>query len=267
MSLCLGRKPARYTTKSMRRMLILNRHLAALGPAPAASADYVTAVEKATGGDWGMMGNSEWGDCTEADTAHQLMLRTANAGTLVIPTTAQVGARYSLDTGFDPNAKPDADGNNPTDNGADELSIISDLEATPFLGYKDDAAANIDPTNLDHVKWGIQLFGAVRLGIVCTQAMQDQFGAGHPWDGTGNQTVLGLHDVCAVKYDADGTIWIITWGKRFPTTPGWWASQPQGPMVEEAHAELSTAWLNASGMAPSGFNQVALVADLQAVTN
>ena len=263
MSLCLGRKPARYTTKSMRRMLILNRHLAALGPAPAASADYVTAVEKATGGDWGMMGNDQWGDCTEADTAHQLMLRTANAGTLVIPTTAQVGARYSLDTGFDPNAKPDANGNNPTDQGADELSIISDLEATPFLGYKDDAAANIDPTNLDHVKWGVQLFGAVRLGVNLPQSAMDQFSADQPWDVIANDGgIIGGHDVPIVKYDASGVFYIVTWGKRIEMTPAFLAKY-----VEEAHAELSTAWLNATGVAPSGFNQVALVADLQAVTN
>jgi hypothetical protein len=263
MSLMLGRKPARYTAKSMRRMVILGQRLASLGLAPTASADFVSAVEKATGGDWGMCGNDTVGDCTEADSAHQLMLRTANAGTLMIPTTAQVLARYSLDTGFDPNAKPDANGDNPTDQGADELSIIEDLEKTPFLGYQDDAAANIDPSNIEHLKWGVQLFGAIRLGVNLPQSAMDQFNAGKEWDVIASDGgIIGGHDVPMVMYDASGLFYIVTWGKRIAMTPAFLAKY-----VDEAHAELSTAWLNATGMAPSGFNQATLVADLQAVAN
>ena len=255
-----GRKPARYTRKSFARGIIMARALDSLGLPPSASSDYVMAVEKVVGDNWQMLGNDTVGDCTEADTGHQLMLHSANAGTIIIPTEAQVIGRYSLDTGYDPS-------NPASDQGGEELSIIANLEKTPFLGVKDLAAGNIDPTNLKHLKWGIQLFGAVRLGIVCTQAMQDQFAAGKPWDGSGDQTVLGLHDVPAVKYDADGTIWIVTWAKLFPTTPQWWASQPQGPMVEEAHCEMNSAWIEAGGLGASGIDGKQLIADLQQVQN
>src|SRR6185369_13523516 len=98
-----GKKPATYTPRSMGTALVLARHLDPLGSPPPASNNYVEAVEKATGGDWGMMGNDLVGDCVIADDAHYHMLRTANTGTIEIPTTQQVLDQYSAVTGYNPN--------------------------------------------------------------------------------------------------------------------------------------------------------------------
>ncbi len=246
----LGRLPARHTIASIRRKMRLGVALESLGPPPSVSDDFVSAVDKATGGDWQMLGNDQWGDCTCADTGHQVMLRTANASKIIIPTTDQVLALYSAITGF---KFTDA-----TDQGADELSVIEYLAKTGWLGMKVDASANIDPAQMDHVKWGVQLCGAVRLGINLTQGMMDQFDDGRPWDVGGNAAILGGHDVPVVKYDADGTIWIVTWGKLQAMTPACFAA-----CVDEAHMEYSDEWLEATGLAPNGLDRATLLNDLQ----
>jgi hypothetical protein len=248
----LGRLPARHTVSSIRRKMMLGIALESLGPPPSASDDFVAAVDKATGGDWKDLGNQKWGNCTCADTGHQMMLRTANAGTIIIPTEDQTVALYQqVCPEFNPNTGTG-------DDGADELSVIEFLAKTGWLGFKDDASGNIDPGQLDHVKWAVQICGASRIGIKVTQGMLDQFDAGKPWDGSGNKTVVGLHDVPIVKYDADGTLWVVTWAKLHPMTPGCFAS-----IADEAHMELSKQWLEASGLAPNGLDWPTLVNDLQ----
>jgi len=251
-----GRKPARYTRKSFARGIVMARALDSLGLPPSASSDYVMAVDKITGGDWGMDGNDTAGDCTCASTAHQLMLHSANAGTMIQPTAEQTLALYSAITGFNP-ADPS------TDQGADELSVIEYLEKTGWLGTKDTAAANIDPLNIAHLKWGVQLFGAARLGVNLPQSAMDQFNAGQPWDVIANDGgIIGGHDVPIVKYDASGVFYIVTWAKLQPMTPAFVAKY-----VEEAHCEMNSAWIEAGGLGASGIDGKQLIADLQQVQN
>lgn len=261
MNLKLGRKKAHYDRRSLVSSHIMARHLGALGPAPAASPDWLTAVAQESAGDWGMFGNDQYGDCVFADCAHQEMLRTANAGTIWIPTVEQVLALYSACTGFNPNDPS-------TDNGADELSVIDYLTTTGWQGRKLDGHANLDPSNLEHLKWAVCLFGASRLGLNLPQSAMDAFNAGQPWDAGNDASPIGGHDVPLVKYQGD-MFFVVTWGKLQPVTPGFMAATyPDGtPYVEEAHAELALDWMNATGTAPSKLDLAQLVADLRAVGN
>lgn len=63
-----------------------------------------------------MLGNDVVGDCTFASKGHQLMMVTANTGSILIPTTAQILAACSDLTGYDP-SQTQPDGSNPTDQG------------------------------------------------------------------------------------------------------------------------------------------------------
>jgi len=256
-----GRKPARFTRASFARAHILARHLADLGPAPAASPDWVTEVMRQSPGGWMMLGNDVVGDCTIADCGHQEMLRTANVGAITVPTTSQVLALYSAITGYNP-----SDPN--TDQGADELTVIQYLTATGWLGNRKlDGSANLDPTQLDQLKWAVCLFGASRLGLNFPDSAMNQFNAGDAWDYVAGAQLAGGHDVPIVKYDGDGTIWIVTWGKLQPVTPAFMAAKFDDgtPYVEEAHAELAFDWINAVGTSPSGFDLKALVEELNSV--
>lgn len=253
-----GRKPAVHNLRTARTMMAMHQHLAALGVPPSASNPYYVAVEKIVSGDWGMLGNDSAGDCVEAQEGHTLMLRTANAGTIVIPTAQQVIALYSAETGYDPRQQQ-SDGTNPTDGGTDETSDAQYMISTGFLGHKADATAMLDPTNVDHIKWAIQLFGAVELGVNWTQQAMDQFNAGQPiTDFSG--TSIGGHSVPIVHYEGD-TPYIVTWAERVPTTWDWVKSA-----ADEAHGLIFADWICAQGTAPSGFDLTTLVGDLSAIS-
>ena len=254
-----GRKAARFTRASLVSSHIIARHLASLGPAPVASPDWVAAVMKQSAGGWQMDGNDAYGDCVFADCAHQEMLRTANVGKIWIPSVEEVLALYSACTGFNPDDPS-------TDQGANEGDVIQYLTQHGWLGRKLDGHADLDPTQAEHMKWAVCIFGASRLGVNLPQSAMDQFRTNQPWDYAGDDSPIGGHDVPLVKYDGH-YFYVVTWGRLQAVTPGWMAATyPDGtPYVEEAHAELALDWVNAKGTAPNRLNLKQLVADLNSI--
>ena len=251
MPLKFGKKPPVHTARTMRSALALARHLDPLGTPPPASNPYYQAVESAVGGPdkWGMMLNDQLGDCTCADTAHHLMLRSANVGQIVVPTDADVERMYEA-FGFRP-------GDSSSDQGANETDVCRWDQQVGLLGHKCVNYGSLDPRNLDHLRWGVQLFGAVRLGIQVPDDMEDQFVAGQVLARRpGSQLTEDGHDVPVVHYEGD-RVWIVTWGRRVETSWDWlrWC-------VDEAHAELYPDWIRVQGTAPNDFTLDQLVADL-----
>ena len=269
-----GRKPVRHTAASFMRSHIMTRALNALGTPPATSPDWVSAVTKQAG-QWFMDGNDQYGDCVIADCAHVEMLRTANVGTIWLPPQANVLALYAYFQGMkiDPNADLAPSSlsqieqylaNN--DNGCDELTVIQYLTSTGWLGRKLDGSANLDPTQLDQIRWANCIFGASRLGLNLPDSAQSQFEAGQPWSPVVGAQLDGGHDVPVVGYD--GTyFYVVTWGKLQPVSPAFMtAKYPDGtPYVEEAHAELAFDWVNQAGTCPAGLNLTKLVANPSAL--
>jgi hypothetical protein len=249
----LGRRPAVHTRRTMRSALALARALDPLGTAPPASNDYVAAVNAATGGNWQMLGNDQYGCCVEADDGHFLMLRTANVGKIVTPTTADILALYSAETGFN-----QADPN--TDTGTDETSDCQYMVTTGLLGHKADGTAMVDISNLDHVRWSIQLFGSCKFGINLPQSAMNQFNAGQPWTVVADDGgIIGGHDVLGVKYD--GTMfYAVTWGKLQPVAPPWILKY-----ADEGHALMFADWIESTGTSPSGFSLAPLLSDLSEI--
>lgn len=265
-----GRKPARHTMASFLRSHVMARALNVLGTPPATSPDWVSAVMKQSPNGWPMDGNDQYGDCVIADCAHQEMLRTANAGTIWIPNTLNVLGLYAYFQGYrgDPSNISTIEqylANN--DNGCDELTVIQYLTKTGWLGRKLDAHANLDPTQLDQIRWAVCIFGASRLGLNLPDSAQSQFEAGEPWDYVSGAQLDGGHDVPVVQY-GNGLFGVVTWGKLQPVTPAFMtAKYPDGtPYVEEAHAELAFDWVNAAGTCPAGLDLTKLMADLSAIT-
>jgi hypothetical protein len=249
-----GRRPPVHNRHTMRAALAMARALDPLGVAPTVSNDYVTAVDAATGGDWGMMGNDSVGDCTYADCGHQVMLHTANAGTIIVPTAAQVLALYSAITGYVP-------GDEATDQGADEHSVCQYMMETGLCGQVSAGSGQVDPTNLDHLRWTVQLFGACRLGITVGQDSIQQFSSHQPWESVTTDPNAGGHDVPIVKYDEEYA-YVVTWGGLQAVS---WGLIQNPQFLEEAHAEVYPDWVRASGTAPSGFALNALLSDLAAI--
>ena len=250
----LGRRPARHTLRTFRGGLALARALAPLGAPPAVSSDYVSAVKRQA--PWGVYLNDQLGDCVCADSAHQVMLHTANAGVIVVPSDAEVLQLYEAVGGYIP-------GQPATDQGCDETAMCEYLQSTGLAGQQSAGSGAVDPANLAHIRWAVQLFGACRLGIVVDAAMESQFSSGQPWStpAAASDTSAGGHDVPAVGYDAE-YCYVVTWGGLQPVE---WALMAQSAFLEEAHAEVWPDFVRAGGTAPSGFDLTQLLADLPAV--
>lgn len=250
----LGCRPAYHNKRTMRSALSMARALDSLGSPPDASMDWTAAVDAQTHGDWGMDGNDQVGDCVIADDAHFIMLRTANTGKIAIPTTAECLEQYKVVTGWNGVI------GDPSDQGTSETDDCAWLVKTGFLGHQANATGMIDPGNLDHLRWTIQLFGAVKFGVNLPQSAMDQFNAGQPWTVVKNDGgSIGGHDILGVTYSANGFN-VVTWGKLQPVDPAWILKY-----ADEAHALLFTDWINAQGTAPNGFNLANLLADLPEV--
>lgn len=262
MSYKLGRQPAIHNLTTMRRAIAMARVLDTLGDPPPHPMNYCDAVDVAVGGDnnWGMMGNNSIGDCTFADSAHQIMIHTANVGKIFIPTDSEVIAAYSACTGYNP-------ANPASDQGAAEVTVCDFMIKYGLAGQKSEATAPIDPINTKHLMWGVQLFGAVRIGLTLPASAETQFNNNQPWDVVPGSQILGGHDVCITYYEtmANGTpMWYIcSWGRgRQPMTDAF-----RNLYVEEAHGELYMDWLTTWGISPSGFNTKQLLSDLTAISN
>lgn len=257
-----GRKAARYTYASIKRSHIMAVALNALGAPPASCFDYTAAVTAVVGDDWTMMANDQLGCCTCSDAGHQRMIRSANSGTIYIPTATEVVDLYE-NFGYNP-ANPN------TDEGVDELTVMEFLRDHGAFGTKIDAFANLIPTNLDHLKWAVQIYGASRLGLNLPTSAPDQFDAGKPWDVVPGATVDGGHDVPLVSYvssNGETRYYVVTWGRLQEVTEAFliWVLDDGTPVLEEAHAEAADDLLLSTGFTPAHYDHATLIGDLNAV--
>ena len=257
-----GRRPVRHTGRTRKSLKIMTTHLMKLGPAPTETKNYIAvtrAALKAAGlPDWGMMLNADEGCCVCSDTGHTDEQRTANTGKIIIPTDGEIQNLYEIVGGYDP-SQTQPDGSNPTDQGCDETTMEEDLTSTGFCGRKLDATGMVDFTSIDSLIWCIELFGSVRLGINFPAWAMDAFSAGRPWGAPppgADTTIEGGHDVPLVDYRG-GVFTCITWAGEQPVDKNF-----INLYCEEAHAEIAADWIQAQGVAPSGFDLNQLVNDL-----
>jgi hypothetical protein len=230
----------------MRAEFIMSGALDPLGSPPDHPNDYLSAVKVA----WQMYANDTIGDCTAADTAHTLMIRSANVGQIIVPTLDDVIEFYSATSGY-------VNGDPTTDTGADVTAVCQYLVSNGFVGHKADAVGTIDPQNLDHMKWCVQLFGSCRIGLNFPGYAEDQFLSNQTWDvsSSGDQSTEG-HDVPLVDYH-DGMFTCISWGRAQFVTAAFLTKY-----CEEAHSELYFDWIAAQGTAPSGLDLSDLAAKM-----
>lgn len=164
--------------------------------------------------DWGDLGNKDHSNCAFAGPCHQIMLWCAGRN-IPAPFTTEVAlANYTEVTGFNPNAPLDANGENPTDQGA----LISDVgkywAETGFADatgtrHKIEAFVGLDPGNLSELWVAIYLFKSVGLGFDLPESALDQTRLGKTWDVVRGSAIAGGHYVPAIARPGCG----VTWGE------------------------------------------------------
>jgi len=203
--------------------------------------------------DWKVFKNDQYGDCTCAGPAHEIMNRTVNSGSLVTPTDSEVLAMYSAISGFDL-----VTGAN--DNGAAITDALNYLQTVGLSGHKISGWAKIVQANISSVKLAIYLFGSINVGVQLPNSAMRQFELGEPWDVEKNDGGIdGGHCIPIMGYGADGCT-CITWGKRQQMSWEWFLTY-----CDEAYAEIAPDWFDGKGYAANHLNVAALQADLKAI--
>lgn len=249
-----GRKPALFSAHRLRAGLHLTSVLSNLTAPPPVSYDWSGAAMLATRGNLGMYLNDNLGDCVPADTCHGLMVRTAAVGAMVRPSDVDALKMYEIVGGYVP-------GDINTDNGCVEADMCNFMMTQGLLGHRSVATApvvagRLTPDLIDNLKWAVELFGPIRLGINLPASAEAQFDAGVPWTVSGDLTIVGGHDVLLCRYNPTYA-YVITWGQLRPVT--WqWLEQ----FVEEAHMELFPDLIKGK-TTPHGFSLSTLTNELK----
>lgn len=219
---------------------------------PPASANWVGASFPLS--ELGMLGNDQWGDCVFAGGYHAVDVYEfdGQARTTAF-TSTQVLADYSTVTGFNPK-KPS------TDQGATLQEGLEFWNKTGFGGYKIDAFAQIDNTNVALVQACIAAFGVVYAGLNVPSSAMTQFDAGQPWAVVSRSSIEGGHCVPLVSYDAT-SFGCITWAAYQKMTTGFYTRY-----FDETWVPISTDWMMANGTTPAGMDTATANAQFQALT-
>jgi hypothetical protein len=235
-------------------------------PARPASADYLAAL----GGGWLMLGNGQAGDCVAVTWANvRRLVTTALAGTGHYPSQAQVWEVYrTQNPDFDPSGTAETNGpGSPADGGMDVQALLEYLVAAGGPdGVKAVAFASVNPDDPDEVKAAIAIFGYVWTGVTVSQANEQEFSAGQPWDFDPSSPVDGGHSIITGGYGAPGPGALggderfITWAAETSFTDAFWANS-----VDEAWVVIWPEHLGTREFL-QGVDHAALAADYQAIT-
>jgi hypothetical protein len=207
-----------------------------------------------------MDGNDSVGDCTCADVDHEVKAAQVAAGNPQVQSTAaEVLAAYSAITGYNPDDPS-------TDQGAEMQAVRDYWRTTGFtLGgtvHKVVLFAELPCQDTTTVRWALDQFGTVGVGVNLPAAAQQQFADGQPWDVVADDGGIdGGHAVALVGYDTDYA-YVLTWGQVQRATWAWWARY-----VEECWTTLDEDFVNtASGKDELGGTLYDLGAQFERVT-
>jgi hypothetical protein len=182
-------------------------------------------------------GNDSIGDCTICGVAHIETLWEAFLGKVVIPQQPLVEKTYFQLTGG-------------ADTGLNELDVLNYWRKNRFNGDNILAYVAVKPSDHNAVKLAIEWFGAVYIGIQCTQELEQQFSDGVPW--TPGKLTQDGHCVVVPTYTADD-LTCLTWGAGQKMTWQFWdqccdecyALLPYEAMLKGFNLQWDFAQLNA----------------------
>ena len=238
-SVCLGKGAVKRSLRS----LPLSNYM------KASEIAYPPACAYERGVSWGMLGNDSVGDCTCADVLHHRMLQASVAHALdpLTFSTADALSVYTAVTGYNP-ADPS------TDQGAVMLDVQNYMKkfTNSIQGF-----VTLDAGNLSQIQAALYLFGGVDLGFNVPAYIM-QVPAGGSWSANGgDETIEGGHAVLACGYGRSG-FRVVSWGTTYTANWAFWSQY-----VDEAYAWVSTDWIKANNISPSGVDLNGLLSDLK----
>jgi hypothetical protein len=215
------------THKTMAKAFRVHDFLSTL-PVPPATLDLTGGITS-----WGMMLNSDEGDCTVAECGHAVQCWTAAAGSEITVPDSAIQTAYEKVGGYVP-------GDASTDNGAMITDVLEYFRTTGIDGHSISAHAEVNLTQL-RVSQALNVFGALDFGVQLPASAQNQVGSrwsvvGDGKTGDSAPGSWGGHSIALVSYDAQG-VKFVTWGALQDADWDWVMLY-----ADEAHACLSPEW-------------------------
>lgn len=241
----LGRTPT--PSEKLARNLKLARYLpVVLPPTPSGTIDVSEGITS-----WPMYLNDHLGDCACAAPGHMEMIFSKATGQEKDPSDDDILHLYELQ-GYVP-------GNPATDQGSNMGQVLSDWRNGRWSASSIYAYAQVDQSNLDHVRLACYLFRGLYIGAGLPltaegQSVWDvvpsdpQHNAPYSWGG---------HAINVVSTDEDGSIEVITWGHRLKMTKAFWDTY-----VDEVYAVVTHDLKEGSTLQDNGFDVEQLESDM-----
>ena len=249
---CLGKKPARPDAVKLK----FSTYAANL-PKPPTDFGHDNLVSN-----WPMLKNGgpgACGDCVIAGGLHETQLFNAESNRFVYVNDASAIRNYSDITGYDP-SDPSTDQGTDMEEAAKYRRKIGLVDGEGRR-HKILAYMALDPGKLTQFYTAMWIFGAVGIGINFPAYAMDQFNAGKPWVvQRKNAKILGGHYICGVGMH-NGNIRVVSWGREFPMTPGFYQRY-----CDEVFVYLTEERLT-NGRSLDGFDLIALRNDLAQITS
>jgi hypothetical protein len=244
----LGKKSRKFCSKVPHMSSILGNKK--LSPPPI-SKDWTNGQTE-----FGMMLNSDLGDCAIASIFHIRQILTLNSSTEKTESDPTVLKLYEEVGNYVPNDPS-------TDNGCCLQDVLNFCSKTGFpldngtrerfLGF-----IEVDIRNTQDIRTTINDFGVCYLGIQVPASVWSNDGEPlKTWDVGGNSTIEGGHAITGVAYDEHG-VTVISWGELYKLT---WAFIAE--YADEAYAIVSQDWLNSQNTTPLGMSEDELASLLE----
>ena len=242
---CLGRGAAKRSLRSL--------PLSAYMKSSAVSFPRVCAYERNI--QWGMLGNDHLGDCVIAAMLHDILAKGAVAQSASLPTFQDQDAinLYSSITGYNP-ADPS------TDQGTVMLDAMNYVKKNGVFQFPVEGFATLDVGNPDQLRAALYIFGGIQLGFQVPDYIMTVASGGSWSMRPGNNTAIdGGHAIYLVGYGHTG-FRLVSWGTTYTFNDQFLADY-----ADEAYCIVSSEWIKASGVSPTGLDLAGLLADLQTV--
>ena len=226
--------------------------------------DALSYADKAAASLARMYCNDRLGCCVVAALAHSRGVTSANAGSEVQFSDAEIEAMYTPFSGGVYNPKDPS-----TDQGCDESQALSVAMNQGFSdGVKLAAYIGVDGTNWEEVKLGIYLFECLMSG----QGLPEPWinpripGPGAVWDVAGTAVPTNGHATAHPGYTADGKLMVSAWAMQIWETRQAVAAYMTPAGGGELWAFLSPDVIDRATLkAPTGFDFDQLRADIAAL--
>ena len=248
-SLKLGRLPALIPAS----LHDLTYYAAGPLPRPPASVNIPVVPTQSDGTPWGMLGNSDYGDCGVAGLEHGFMATAADTAEQESFPTADQAVSYYLT--YD----------NDQDNGVVLSQYLAYVKQKGFYGHTVSAYAPVATQDLPTLLFAINSYDFAYAGISVSQGMMTKVEeTAPPWNWTTSDvmsgSVVGGHCIALTAYDST-YLYGVTWGQPIAISYPAWAF-----MADECWAVISGE-LSTKGADGHGINLAALQADLSRLSS